>query len=50
LEATTSPMCQVVLDGRATSVPFTAVLTGPERTATDNAKTSSTCTAEPVPR
>jgi hypothetical protein len=25
-----------VLAGRATSVPFTAVLTGPEQTATDN--------------
>jgi hypothetical protein len=27
----------VVLAGRATSVPFTAVLTGPERTITGNA-------------
>ena len=28
----------VVLAGRATSVPFTAVMTGPERTTTDNKK------------
>jgi hypothetical protein len=33
----------VILDGRATSVPFTAVLTGPERTATDNAAAVPTC-------
>jgi hypothetical protein len=29
-------VCQVVLTGRATSVPFTAVMTGPQRTTTDN--------------
>ena len=33
----------VVLAGRATTVPFTAVLTGPERTATDNAIATLTC-------
>jgi hypothetical protein len=27
----------VILSGRATTVPFTAVLTGPERITTDNA-------------
>jgi hypothetical protein len=41
--------CHVVLTGRATSVPFTVVLTGPERTTTDNAKAASTC-AEFCPR
>jgi hypothetical protein len=33
----------VVLAGRATTVPFTAVLTGPERTITGNATAASTC-------
>jgi hypothetical protein len=31
--------------GRATTVPFTAVMIGPERTATDNAQAASTCAA-----
>jgi hypothetical protein len=35
-------LCQVALTSRATSVPFTAVLTGPERTTTDNAEAAST--------
>jgi hypothetical protein len=39
----------VVLDGRATSVPFTAVLNGPERTTTDNHQAAPTCAA-PHPR
>jgi hypothetical protein len=30
--------------GRATTVPFTVVLTGPQRTTTDNARAGSTCT------
>ena len=30
---------------RATRVPFTAVMTGPERTATDNATSGGTCSA-----
>jgi hypothetical protein len=37
---------QVALTGRATSVPFTAVMTGPERTTTDNVEaafTSAVC-------
>jgi hypothetical protein len=33
----------VVLAGRATTVPFTAVLAGPHRTITDNATAASTC-------
>jgi hypothetical protein len=33
----------VVLAGRATSVPFTEVLTGPERTTTDNTTAAWTC-------
>jgi hypothetical protein len=33
----------VVLAGRATSVPFTAVLAGRKRTTTDNTKAPSTC-------
>jgi hypothetical protein len=41
----TAPRCaRVILTDRATSVPFIAVLNGPERTTTDNAKTASTCT------
>jgi hypothetical protein len=36
------PGCQVILASRAASVPFTAVTTGPERTATDNTKAAST--------
>ena len=35
-------VCQVILASRATSVPFTAVTTGPERTTTDNTKAAST--------
>jgi hypothetical protein len=39
-----APLCaRIILVGRATSVPFTAVLAGPERTTTDNAKAASTC-------
>jgi hypothetical protein len=33
----------VILDGRATSVPFTTVLNGPKRTTTDNHEAASTC-------
>jgi hypothetical protein len=33
-----------VLGDRATIVPFTTVLTGSQRTTTDNAKAASTCT------
>jgi hypothetical protein len=40
----------VILDGRATSVPFTAVLTGPQRTITDNAEAASTCAASHLRR
>jgi hypothetical protein len=40
----TPPSCAtVILGGRVTSVPFTAVPTGPERTTTDNAEAASTC-------
>jgi hypothetical protein len=39
----------VILDFRATSVPFTAVPNGPERTTTDNHEAPSTCAA-PHPR
>jgi hypothetical protein len=35
---------EVTLGGRATSVPFTAVLIGTQRTTMDNAEASSTCT------
>jgi hypothetical protein len=34
---------KVALAGRATNVPLTAVLNGPERTTTDNHKAGSTC-------
>jgi len=40
----------VILDGRATSVPFTAVPTGPQRTTTDNAEAASTCAASHLRR
>jgi hypothetical protein len=33
----------VILAGRATSVPFTAVLTSPERTPTDNTTAAMSC-------
>ncbi len=33
----------VVLAGRATTVPFTAALNGPQRTTTDNHEAASTC-------
>ena len=36
-------VCQVVLTGRATTVPFTAVMTGHEGTTTDNAEAAFTC-------
>jgi len=39
----------VVLNGRATSVPFTAVLNGPQQTTTDNPAACST-SAGPHPR
>jgi hypothetical protein len=38
------PGTGVILYGRATSLPFTAVLNGPERTTTDNATPASNCT------
>jgi hypothetical protein len=37
-EPTTPRYSRVILTDRATSVPFTAVLNGPERTTTDNAE------------
>jgi len=43
LEPMAAMPSHVVLAGRATSVPFTAVITGPERTATDNHEVASTC-------
>jgi hypothetical protein len=43
--ASALPCCDtVVLAGRATTVPFTAVLTGHQRTIADNATATSTCT------
>ena len=40
----------VLLAGRATSVPFTAVLTGPKRTTTDNTTAALTCADHHFPR
>jgi hypothetical protein len=40
----------VFLVGRATSVPFTAVPTGPERTTTDNATQAMTCAVRRLAR
>jgi hypothetical protein len=48
-EPTALRCARVILTGRATSVPFTAVLNGPERTTTDNHEAASTC-AVPDPR
>jgi hypothetical protein len=46
----TAPRCaRGILTGHVTSVPFTAVLNGPERTITDNHEAASTC-AIPRPR
>src|SRR5215211_7421548 len=44
-EPTAQPDSGFIPGGRATSVPFTTGSTGPQRTTTDNAKASSTCTA-----
>ena len=41
---------RVILAGRATSLPFTTVPTGHERTTTDNTTATVTCTNQPVPR
>jgi hypothetical protein len=43
VEPTVQPDNGVILGGRATSVPLTAVLIGAQRTATDNTRTASTC-------
>jgi hypothetical protein len=43
-----APVCTGSPHGRATSLPFTTVLTGPERTTTDNATAHST-SALPLP-
>jgi hypothetical protein len=48
-EPTAPRRARVILAGRATSVPFTAVLNSPERTTTDNHEAASTCTI-PCPR
>jgi hypothetical protein len=48
-EPTAPRRATVILAGRATSVPFTAVLAGVERTTTDNYEAASTC-AVPRPR
>src|SRR5215217_5425002 len=40
---------RVVLAGRATIVPFTAVLAGPERTAADDSTAAVTCAAPRCP-
>jgi hypothetical protein len=39
---------QGLSSGRATTVPLTAVMIGPERTTTDNATAPSTCAAPPT--
>jgi hypothetical protein len=39
---------RISIAGRATSVPFTTALNGPEQTTTDNRKAASTC-AVPIP-
>jgi hypothetical protein len=41
---------EAALTGRATSVPFTAVVTGPERTPTDNDTVAVTCVAHHLRR
>jgi hypothetical protein len=45
LEPMAAAPSHVVLAGRATSVPFTAAITGPKRTATDNTTSGITCVA-----
>jgi hypothetical protein len=41
---------QVTLTGRATSVPVTAVMTGPQRTTTDNTTAAPTCAYSRLPK
>jgi hypothetical protein len=36
-------VCEIILAGRATSVPFAAVMAGPERTTRNNPEAVSTC-------
>ncbi|HEY2957087.1 MAG TPA: hypothetical protein VGM21_02600 [Actinomycetota bacterium] len=43
LVSTQPGLTNVVLAGRATTVPFTAVLAGPQPTITDNPTVTSTC-------
>jgi hypothetical protein len=50
VRANGATVCEVVLAGRATSVPVTAVLLGPKRTTTDNARPASTCAASHLRR
>jgi hypothetical protein len=38
------PKCQIILAGRATSVPFAAVATGAAQTARDNTIAGVACT------
>jgi hypothetical protein len=49
-EPSASREITVVLAGRATTVPFTAVMIGPERTTTDNPTASLTCAAPQLRR
>jgi hypothetical protein len=46
----TAPRLPGFLTGRATRVPFTTDMTGPLRTATDNAKAASTCPVDNLGR
>jgi len=50
VEPTAQAATRVILGGRATSVPFTAVLTGLQRTTTDNAEAGPTCAASHLRR
>jgi hypothetical protein len=45
------PSCPLATrQGRATSVPFTTVITGFQRTTTDNARSGPSCAVLPWPR
>jgi hypothetical protein len=45
IKPTAQPDTGVILGGHATTVPFASVLTGPQRTTTDNHEAASTCAA-----
>jgi hypothetical protein len=50
VEPTAQQHTGVILGGRATSLPFTAVVSGSQRTTRDNAEAASTCAVRYIPQ